>query len=124
MKKFLSIVRLLAGGFGLGAVIYLSNQGELGVNLTTIMSTASPIVVIIFTYMFDVLKYVIPATLAKLVINKLVTAIGKDNTDFLVKIVNEVGAPKLVEIIKDGWDQFQDLKQTVTLIRDDQTANQ
>lgn len=123
MKKFLTAVRLLASAFGVGAVIYLSNQGELGVNLTTIMSTASPIVVIIVTYMFDVLKYVIPATVVKLVISNATKTLGQENTDFLVKLVNEIGAPKLVELIQNGWADIQQLKETVTLIRQDQVDN-
>jgi hypothetical protein len=123
MKKFLSIVRAGAMMFLVAAPIYLANQGELGVNLTTIMSTSSPIVIIIITYTFDLLKYVLPSTMVKLVLSKFTKTLGAENVKFLTDLVNTTTPELLVKQVNEFRSEFNEMKETLALIREDQVSN-
>jgi len=120
MKKVMTLIRLSAGGFGAAAVLYLSNQGELGVNMTTIMATASPIVLIIVTYMFEALRYILPTAIVRVVFNFAQKRFGNEHTKQLVELVNSIAPQEVVNKVTEFMSEFVDLKNTVTLIKERQ----
>ena len=106
--------------FGGGAAIYLFNEGELGVNMTTVMATASPIVVVVITYMFDLFKWVLPKMMLAVVYKKVVGVLGKDNTAYLKQLINNKSPQEIVNELGVFFDDIQDIKGTLKLIRQDQ----
>lgn len=120
MEKIIKIIRLGAVAFLGTAVVYLANEGELGVNLTTILSTASPLVLVIITYIFEALRYILPVVLVKTITSKVIGVVGQDSADYIKQLINNKTPQEIVSAFTELLERFSNLEETVSAIRQDQ----
>jgi len=103
-----------------GALFYLGSEGELGANEVTALSTISPLLVIVVTYMFEVLRWILPKAIVGIVWKYASTHIGTGNTNFLKDMTKNLS---FAEIFKTGIkykERFDKMEETISVIRSDQ----
>jgi len=118
-----NLIKLVKGGsllFLVGAPLYLANQGELGVNLTSIRAIATPATLLIITGLYETFQLVIPATTALKIWNVVIDTLGKDKADAIKGIVNELSPDELVSLAKQFITDLNVVKETVVAIKQTQ----
>lgn len=118
-----NLIKLVKGGsllFLVGAPLYLANEGELGVNLTSILATATPATLLIVAGLYELFQLVIPATTALKIWNVVIDTLGEDKADAIKGIVNELSPDELVKLAKQFILDLQEVKETVVAIKQTQ----
>lgn len=120
MKKFIKTVQLTSVAFLIGAPLYLANEGELGVNLTSILVTVSPSVLLIITGIYEVLQYVLPAKTVMSLWKAVESKLGQENTKFVKDTINTITPEQFVKIATKLANEITEIRETVTAIKEKQ----
>lgn len=116
-------IRRIAFIGGIGAVGYLANDGELGANTVTAISAVSPMALIVVTYMYEALAWILPKATVTIMLNWANKNIGKDNVTALKQMVKDTTPQALANEFIGAKQDIADMKQTLALIREDQLKN-
>jgi len=118
--KLISLIKWGALAFTGTALYYLGSNGEIGVNMQTVLATAPSGFLVIFSGLFELVKYVLPATVVKLFVGKLTPIIGAENVAYLQQLAREKSPKEIVNSIGELVNEFQSLKKDISLIKERQ----
>lgn len=117
MEKIIKLIKYAALAFTGASLYYLGSEGEIGVNMQTVLATAPTGTLVIFTSLYELVKYVLPVTMVKVFISRLTPVIGEEGVSYVKQLAREKTPQQIVESIGKLINEFQELKSDVNLIR-------
>ena len=113
-------IRRLAFIFILVALGYLANNGELGANTVTAISTISPLALVIVTYLYEVMRWILPKAIVTLIWSTVTKYVGKENVPYLKTLIDATTPQALMEQVSEFLNDIKLMKNDIVLIKEKQ----